>query len=154
MMGIFWKILARIWRLGGGRWRWRVLWLVNPSFLVGVTGVLLDDKGQVLLLRHRFWRAGSWGLPSGLAKRGETLEEAFAREVREETALEIGDIRLLRVVSGFRLRLELHFAARITGGVLTLDGREILEASFFSPDNVPKGLLSAHRETLGMVFPG
>lgn len=150
-MDHFWQILARVWRLGGHRFRWRVLWLVNPSFLVGVTGVVLDDNGQVLLLRHRFWRAGSWGLPSGMAKRGESMEQAFVREVREETALQIGDVRLIRVVSGFRLRLELHFAARITGGVLALDGREILEASFFAPDNLPVGLLRAHHETVRMA---
>ena len=153
-MRIFWNTLARVWRLGGGRWRWRVLWLVNPTFVVGVTGVVLNDEGRVLLLRHRFWRAGSWGLPSGLAKRGETLEQTFAREVREETALQIGDIRLVRVVSGFRLRLELHFAARLTGGALTLDGREILEARFFAPDDLPGGLLRAHRETVRMARAG
>lgn len=153
-MEIIWKILARVWRLGGGRWRWRVLWLVNPGFIVGVTGVVLDDNGRVLLLRHRFWRAASWGLPSGMAKRGETLEDAFAREVREETALDIGDIRLVRVVSGFRLRLELHFTANITGGTLTLDRREILEAEFFAPNRLPGGLLKGHRETVQTVLEG
>jgi 8-oxo-dGTP diphosphatase len=151
-MAYFWKILARVWRLGGRSWRWRVLWLVNPTFIVGVTGVLLDGEGKVLLLRHRFWRAGSWGLPSGMANRGETLEEAFAREVREETALEIGDIRLVRLVSGFRLRLECHFAARLTGGTLALDGREILEARFFTPNNLPDGLMKEHRETVRMAL--
>ena len=153
-MSYFWKILARIWRLGGKRWRWRVLWLVNPTFLVGVTGVVLDGNGQVLLLRHRFWRTGSWGLPSGMVKRGETMEQAFAREVREETALEIDDIRLIRVVSGFRLRLELHFAARIAGGTLTLDELEILEARFFVPDDLPDGLMRAHHETVFMALEG
>ena len=149
-----WKILARVWRLGGQRWRWRVLWLVNPTFMVGVTGVVFNDAGQVLLLRHRFWRANSWGLPSGMAKRGETMEDAFAREVREETALEIGDIRLVREVSGFRLRVELHYAARITGGTLTLDAREILAAEFFAPDALPDGLMQGHRKTVRMVLEG
>ncbi len=151
-MAYFWKILARIWRLGGKRWRWRVLWLVNPTFIVGVTGVVLDGEGRVLLLRHRFWRTGSWGLPSGLAKRGESVAETFAREVREETALEIGDIRLVRVVSGFRLRLECHFAGRITGGALALDEREILEARFFKPGDLPDGLMKEHRETVRIAL--
>jgi len=146
-----WSPLARIWRLGGGGWRWRVLWLRNATFLVGVTGVITNEAGEVLLLRHRFWRAGTWGLPSGLAERHETLEEAFAREVLEETGLVIDEPSLVRVISGFRLRLEAHFAAAIAGGEMALDQREILEARFFPPNALPDGLLAAHRETVEQV---
>jgi 8-oxo-dGTP diphosphatase len=147
-----WGPLARIWRLGGGGWRWRVLWLRNATFLVGVTGVITNDAGEVLLLRHRFWRQGTWGLPSGLVERDETLEEAFAREVQEETGLVIDEPRLLRVISGFRLRLEAHFAAPIASGEMALDRREILEARFFAPDELPDGLLHAHRETVALAL--
>ncbi|MDH3236776.1 MAG: NUDIX domain-containing protein [Alphaproteobacteria bacterium] len=149
-----WQSLARIWRLGGGGWRWRLLWLRNATFLVGVTGVITNEAGEVLLLRHRFWRAGTWGLPSGLVERHETMEAAFAREVREETGLEIDAPSLVRVVSGFRLRLEVHFAAPVMGGEMTLDRREILEAKFFAPDELPDGLLAAHRETVGLALAG
>ena len=147
----FWNGLARIWRLGGGRWRWRVLWLGNATFLVGVTGVVTNDDGEALLLRHRFWREDSWGLPSGLAKRHETMEEAFRREVREETGLELDAPRIVRVVSGFRLRLEVHFAASIMSGDLTLDRREIIEARFFAPNALPDGLMPSHRETVALA---
>ncbi|HUT51442.1 MAG TPA: NUDIX domain-containing protein [Alphaproteobacteria bacterium] len=149
-----WQSLARIWRLGGGGWRWRLLWLRNATFLVGVTGVVTNEAGEILLLRHRFWRAGTWGLPSGLAERHETMEEAFAREVREETGLEIDAPSLVRVVSGFRLRLEVHFAAPVMGGEMVLDRREILEAKFFAPNELPDGLLHAHRETVALVLSG
>ncbi|MHA1537349.1 MAG: NUDIX domain-containing protein [Alphaproteobacteria bacterium] len=148
----FWRILARIWRLGGRRFRWRVLWLLNPTFFVGGAGVVLDDAGRILLLQPRFWRAGSWGIPGGIAKRGETLEQTFAREVREETGLEIGDIALVRVVSSFRLHLEIHFCARVTGGTLVLDRSEILAGEFFAPDNLPEGLKQDHRETIRIAL--
>jgi ADP-ribose pyrophosphatase YjhB (NUDIX family) len=147
-----WQILARIWRLGGGRWRWRVLWLRSAKFVVGVTGVVTNEAGEILLLRHRFWRQDTWGLPSGLVERHETMEAAFAREVREETGLSLGEPRLVRVVSGFRLRLEVHFAAAIAGGEMTLDRREILEARFFAPDALPDRLLAAHRETVALAL--
>ena len=146
-----WQTLARIWRLGGGRWRWRVLWLANPTFVVGVTGVVRNEAGEVLLLRHRFWKPGSWGLPSGLAKRHESMEDAFCREVREETGLDLAAPRLVRVVSGFRLRLEVHFAAEVAGGDLQLDRREILEAAFFPANAMPSGLMVGHRETVTLA---
>ncbi len=147
-----WRGLARIWRLGGGGWRWRVLWLRNATFLVGVTGVVTNEAGEVLLLRHRFWRAGTWGLPGGLVERHETLEHAFAREVLEETGLVIDEPDLVRVVSGFRLRMEAHFATTIAGGEMALDQREILEARFFAPTELPDGLLHAHRETVALAL--
>jgi len=151
-MDFIWRSLGKIWRLGGGGWRWQVLWLMNPTFLVGVTGVVRNDRGEILLLRHRFWREGSWGLPSGLAKRNETMEEAFRREVREETAFELSEPHVVRVLSGFRLRLEVHFTASIAGGELSIDRREILEAAFFAPDNLPDGLLVGHRKTVALAI--
>lgn len=80
--------------------------------MLGVSGVVCNEQGQILLLRHRFWRPGSWGLPSGYANRNEKLEDTLRREVREETGLEIEVARALRMVSGFRLRLEVRFSGQ------------------------------------------
>lgn len=151
-MARLWTVMARIWRLGRGDWRWRVLWLANPKFVVGVTGVVTNPKGEVLLLRHRFWRAGTWGLPSGFANRNETMEEAFAREVREETALEVTGIRHVRLMSGYKLRMEVHFHGQVDGSEPRIDSREILEARFFPADALPDGLLMRHRETVGIAL--
>src|SRR5215831_11534074 len=121
-------LLARLWhRLGGGL-QWRLLWLTQPKFLVSVAGVVRDDGGRVLLLRHRFWPAGSWGLPGGYAHSAERLEDALARELHEETGCRIDQQRLLRVNSGFRMRIEVVFTARLAAGVTRLDRREVLEA--------------------------
>ena len=151
-MSRLWAALARVWRLGKGDWRWRVLWLANPKFVVGVTGVVTNPNGEVLLLRHRFWRAGTWGLPSGFANRHETMEEAFAREVREETALDVTDIRHVRLMSGYKLRMEVHFHGQVDGSEPRIDSREILEARFFPADTLPEGLLVRHRETVGIAL--
>src|SRR3977135_4246199 len=94
---------ARLWRTASGRWQWYFRWLVQRKFIVGVSGVLFDDQGRILLLRHRYWRQGSWGLPGGWAKGGETLEQALGREVREETGYAVAVDRLLRLGSGYRL---------------------------------------------------
>lgn len=144
-------MLARLWRLLRGRSAWYVLWLLHAKFIFGVSGVVLNDAGHVLLLRHRFWKEGSWGLPGGYIKRRETLQDALRREVREETGYLIEPLNLLQLVSGYRLRLEATFLARLSGGTLKLDPREVLEARFFAPDALPDGLLRSHRALIALA---
>ncbi|MEQ1572954.1 MAG: NUDIX hydrolase [Vicinamibacterales bacterium] len=57
--------------------------------IVGVGAVILD-AGQVVLIRRRYEPlAGRWSLPGGTLEVGETLEAGVARELREETGLEV-----------------------------------------------------------------
>ena len=139
-------IAAPVWRRLRGRTQWSLLYRTNARFMVGVAGVCVDARGHVLLLSHRFWPEGSWGLPSGYVRRSERFEDAIAREVREETGLTIADPRLVRVVSGYRLRAEVYFVARVEeGGGARLDPGEVLRLQFAAPDDLPPGLLPAHR---------
>jgi ADP-ribose pyrophosphatase YjhB (NUDIX family) len=156
MWAVLAKVLARLWRLVGGRVQWRLLWLYHATFMVGVTGVVRDRDGNVLLLRHRLWPAHRpWGLPTGYAKRGETLEQTVVREVFEETGLHVTVGELLQVTSGFRLRLEVAYAARAEGDTRSfrLQPLEILEARWFPPDALPDGLLPAHRRLIELSSP-
>jgi ADP-ribose pyrophosphatase YjhB (NUDIX family) len=68
----------------------------RPFPLVTVGGLLRDASGNVLLVRTRKW-SGKWGIPGGKVELGETLEDAFRREIREETGLEILEPRLVMV---------------------------------------------------------
>ncbi|WP_018657084.1 NUDIX domain-containing protein [Actinomadura flavalba] len=139
-------LLARLWKALSARAQWRIAWLRHPTFMVGVTGVVRDADGRVLLLRHRLWPEGrAWGLPTGYAERGETFEETVVREVREETSLDVRTGRLLRLRSGYRLRAEVAYEAELLGGTLRLDPREILDAAWFSPTNLPETTMPSHR---------
>jgi ADP-ribose pyrophosphatase YjhB (NUDIX family) len=135
-----------------GPLQWYALWLAHHKFIIGVSGVIVDDQGRILLLRHTFWKLGSWGLPSGYAERNEKLEETLCREVQEETGYQVKVQSLLRVVSGYKLRLEVSFVGRWVGGELQLDPKEVLEARFFSVDALPDGLLPSHREIIALAF--
>ena len=57
--------------------------------VAAVGGVVIDD-GAVLLVRRAFPpRQGEWSLPGGRLELGESLADGVAREVREETGLDV-----------------------------------------------------------------
>lgn len=143
------QLIARVWRALAGSLQWRVLWFAHAKFMVGVTGVVRNDQGQVLLLRHRMWPLERpWGLPTGYAVKGEEFPLTIVREVKEETGLDVKPGRLVHVKSGYKLRVEIAYEALCTGGTLKIDTLEILEASWFSPDSLPTGLQESHRDLI------
>lgn len=148
-------LLVKLWKaLKIGTLQWYLLWILHHKFIIGVSGVILNEQGHILLLRHRFWKEGSWGLPGGYAEQRETLEATLCRELREETGYLVAIERVLSIVSGYKLRLEVSFVGRLSGGELHLDPREIIEARFFAPDELPSGLLRSHRHLIEMALAG
>ncbi len=138
-------LIARLWHMIRGPWQWRMLWFAHAKFMIGVTGVVRDQEGQVLLLRHRLWPEGrQWGLPTGYARARETFQETVAREVREETGLRVAVGDLVRVRSGYRLRAEVAYEAMFLGGELRLNSLEILEARWFAQNDLPAGVIDGH----------
>lgn len=64
---------------------------------IATVGALIHDgKGKVLMIRTHKW-SNLWGIPGGKIERGETCEAALIREIREETSLEVSDIRFVVV---------------------------------------------------------
>lgn len=53
-------------------------------------GAVIIDEGRILVvLRGGGAHSGMWAVPGGRQRRGETMDEAIRREVREETGLEV-----------------------------------------------------------------
>ncbi|WP_404308618.1 NUDIX hydrolase [Neorhodopirellula lusitana] len=70
------------------------------SFFFGpvaaVGGLVVNSRNELLLVRRaKDPGKGKWGLPGGFVDRGETVEDALAREVMEETSLVVSDAAFL-----------------------------------------------------------
>lgn len=63
--------------------------------VVGVGGVVVRDGAVLLVKRANEPLAGHWSVPGGAVERGETLEEAVIRELREETGLTVAVLELV-----------------------------------------------------------
>lgn len=146
LMDNFAAPMAALWEWVPQWMQWRVMWLLNAKVAIGVGGVLRNDRGEILLLRHRFHHRVPWGLPGGWLQAGETIFECWQREVWEETGLFVEIDGLLLHKSKFR-GMEFFLAGRIAGGALRVDDNEILEARFFAPDNLPT-LQQDHRRAI------
>ena len=111
------------------------LWLLNPK--IAATAVV-ERAGLVLMLRRAVETGyGLWSLPGGYVDRGEVVEEAAAREVREETGLRVEISGLVGLFSeeGHPVVVA-AYAAVETGGKLEA-GPEALELGFYPLDELP-----------------
>ena len=81
--------------------------------VVGVGAVVLIDGRVVLVKRAHEPLQGQWNLPGGGVELGETLERACAREVREETGLDVRVGPVIEVFDRIMLdasqRVQYHF---------------------------------------------
>lgn len=112
----------------------RIVYL-DPKVAVGA---IVPHAGGVVLLRRAIEPGyGKWVFPGGFVDRGEPLEAAATREVREEVGLEVEVDRLLGAYSARNHPVVLVvYVARVTGGVLGR-GLEALEVRIFGPDALP-----------------
>jgi ADP-ribose pyrophosphatase YjhB (NUDIX family) len=114
---------------------------------IGVNTAILQDNRILLTLRPD-WEV--WCLPGGSVEAEESLAQAARRETREEVGLEV---RLTRLVGLYSRNGWIHhglhvavFAAEITGGELVIQPEEVLEARWFTAEEVPEAMLYGHRQ--------
>lgn len=138
------------------QWIWRLPWpgrlrkltpliitapvlrlLVFPHFTVGVVGVIENERGEVLLLRHTYRGDYPWGLPTGVMEYGEQPVDALRREVSEETGFEVELSPHATLFTELnRPLLNIIFRGRYLAGSFS-SSTEISSAQFFPLDALP-----------------
>lgn len=99
---------------------------------------LVSRGDEILLLRNIKDTAGIYACLAGFVEMGETLEQAVRREVREETGLEIKDIRYAGSQAWpFPDQLMAGFYAEYAGGEIVIQQSEVRDARWFRRDALP-----------------
>jgi 8-oxo-dGTP pyrophosphatase MutT (NUDIX family) len=133
---VLFRLLALFYNALPVRWQRGILDRTQSRFLVGVVGLGVDPNGKVILARHRFG-APEWRFLGGFLSPRERLEDALAREVREETGIDIEVGPILEANQGYRWqRIELVYAYRPLGGTERLS-EELVEVRAFDPSDLP-----------------
>lgn len=130
----------------------------------GCAAVIFDDRKERLLLTKRTDN-GQWCLPSGGMDAGESAAEACAREVLEETGLEVEVGRLIGIYSspnvlvtypdGNEIQvMSLCFEATASGGELQVSDETTAFGYFTQAEIADMDMLPTHLERIRDAFAG
>ena len=114
----------------------RIMRFFQDQFLVGVTGIIFNDKNEILLFKHTY-RSHAWSLPGGYMKAGEHPRETLEREIKEESGLVVSmDESLKTRTDRGSARLDMCYIGVLIGGEFSAT-HEVSEYGFFTQDKLP-----------------
>lgn len=126
---------------------------------MGVGAVVIDADRVLLVRRAQAPMQGEWSLPGGALELGEALAAAAAREVAEETGLEVLPLEVIdvldHIVPDSEGRVRFHyvlvdFRCRVVAGALR-SGSDALEVMWATAEQLRAGGLSLQPFTLRVI---
>lgn len=125
----------------------------NPLLTVDV---IIEVKGGVVLIKRKNPPPG-WAIPGGFVDYGETIEAAVIREAKEETGLDITDVRQFHTYSDPGRDPRHHtvstiFTAKASGTPVAADDAK--DVGVYTKDNLPPDIAFDHRQILQDYFCG
>lgn len=110
--------------------------LFQDQFLVGVTGIILNDNNEILVFKHTY-RQKQWSLPGGYIKAKEHPFEALEREIVEESGFVVSVEEEMKIRTDRESsRLDVVVKGKFIGGDF-MPSHEVTEYGFFAFDNLP-----------------
>ena len=118
----------------------------KSHFLIGVFGIIFDQKKKVLLAKRQDFPF--WNLPGGRVEKGETPDEALAREVKEEIGAEVKSKKLCGVYfKKGKDEIVFNYLVSIKSFVFR-PTNEASEIEYFLINKLPKKLPESHRQRI------
>ncbi|ADO75647.1 NAD(+) diphosphatase [Stigmatella aurantiaca] len=107
---------------------------ISPAVIV-----LITQGERMLLARASSFPDAFFSTLAGFVEPGESLEDTVLREVKEEVGVDLKNLRYFGSQPWpFGRSLMVGFTAEYAGGALTVDGTEILEAHWYTIDDLPR----------------
>jgi 8-oxo-dGTP diphosphatase len=132
--------------------------VLSQHILVAVGAIIEDDRGRILLVKHKkerggYWQGG-WICPGGELGFGEAIKDGIEREIKEETNLEIELVTplvpfdtIVRVDGGASLHvIYIDYIASLVGGELRV-GSDVGEALWVEKKSVSTIWQELHEDT-------
>ena len=132
------SFLAKIWKLLHlpTNLQLFIMRIFQDQFLIGVTGIFLNEKNEVLVFKHSYLKT-SLSLPGVYLKAREHPKEGLEREIIEESGLIVSaDEKLKTRTDRNSARLDICYVGKFIGGEFT-PSSEVTEYGFFSFENLP-----------------
>ncbi len=117
---------------------------------VGIGVIILNKENKVLLILRNenpeladsdMHLEGTWTLPAGKVKYGEILEDAVQRKVKEETNLDVDDLKIISItddINSYTHFVTIGFIALKVSGKIDLGSSlEHVAYAYFPLDNLP-----------------
>jgi len=112
--------------------------------------IIIEIDGGIILIERKNQPFG-WALPGGFVDYGESLEDAAIREAREETSLEVSNLRLLGCYSDPARDSRMHTISTVytgTGSGTPHAADDAVNLAVFKLNELPKQLCFDHSRIL------
>lgn len=121
----------------------------DPILTAGVGLFVFNENNEILMqLRTDY---NQWGLPGGAMELGESFEETAKRELKEETNLDIDELKLVKVLSGKDTYREYPngdklyditaiFVVKKHHGILKVNDEESKKLEYFNINHLPDNM--------------
>lgn len=105
---------------------------IQPAVIIAI-----HNDNKLLMARHGYNTKVRYALIAGFVEMGESIEEAVRRETKEEVGINIKNIKYMGSQPWpFPNSLMCAYKAEYDSGEIYVDGKEVIEARWFSKDEI------------------